>query len=466
MEGSFLDHLIKEAEERAAKYREYRSYYDGDHSVKLTERQRAFLNIGDREFSANYMPIVVDSLAMRLKLKGFDGPLGKTLNEWWELNNMDFEQFGLHVSAIRDGDAGVMVEWDVEEKRPRFIPQLAYDGRDGVAFHYDGGSNDLQAATKRWWTEFGNRAGKIRRMNVYYPDRIERYYTTTEESEHGWLPYNEPGEGSTSDWLFQGQPIGIPIIHFTNRSRGYRFGMSEMEVAIPMQTALDKAVVDLLAAADSSGFRILVMLGDDPSQMKISPGGFIWSRKPPTEVSVDAIRSEEMRPLVETVDSFVQRVGQVSDTPLSYFQLSGQMASEGTHKAHEARMLVKSRSVATELGSAWVKACKMAIRLNNIYGSKKMDEKADIIPVWADFDMREEVDKLKDKAEIVQLLVGAGATIKQAALVAGFSAEQAEKLAEVDLEAVRLLTEAQTPPPPPMQPGQEEESNPGGGNAE
>lgn len=431
---AFLDHLVSEAEEKAANYRIYRSYYDGEHQAQISDRQRAYLQlIGRQEFSANYMPIVVDSLAHRLSVAAFDADKDEeTLNDWWADMGMGAKQSAVHVGAIRDGDSMLLLEWDDEEKRPLWTPQLAYDGRDGCQVHYDPSSGKIQAATKRWWIEYGDGAGKIRRMNVYLPDHIERYYSNN-ESEWAWQPWNGDGQGWRIEWTMKdGSPIGVPMVHFTNRARGFTHGLSELSPAIPMQNALNKSVIDLLAAADASGFRIMFGVGDDYSDVKVHPGAIINSLKRRDEADMKIFPGEDLRPLIEVIDSFVQRIGQVSDTPLSYFQLSGQMASEGTHKAHEARMLAKARVVSEEFEVGWTRAARMSLRIASVYGDKTYDFKQKIRVRWADFDTREETAKLLERATVVSSLTAAGAGIKQAALVAGFSEKDAELLAEVD----------------------------------
>ena len=64
---SFLKHLENEDAEREQKYRELREYYEGIHETQLTARQRTYLQLkAHDEFSANYIPIVIDGMARRL----------------------------------------------------------------------------------------------------------------------------------------------------------------------------------------------------------------------------------------------------------------------------------------------------------------------------------------------------------------------------------------------------------------
>ena len=270
---SFLKHLEDEDAERQQKYRELREYYEGIHETQLTARMRTYLQLKVHdEFSANYMPIIIDGMSARMSVESFDaGDQSDLLWEWWKANRMDADQDDTHTEAIRDGDSYVMVGWDNENGVPTFFPHMAYDGRDGMHVVYDTETGKIAFAVKRWLIESGLDAGYKRRMNIYTPDRILRYTSNQAEEEGSWLLYQ------TDPWLAKdGSPLGVPVVHFKNRGRGYPYGQSELEQAIPMQNALNKTVIDLLAAADTTAFRVLYMIGADPTDIEISPGGWVY----------------------------------------------------------------------------------------------------------------------------------------------------------------------------------------------
>ena len=438
----FIRHLIDESDNRQANYRLYRDYYDGQQGVSLTRRQREYLHVPvDKSFAANYMHIVVDSLASRLTVTGFEAlndlALTKELNRWMRLMRVSSMQNGIHTGAVRDGDSYGFVEWDVARKRPVLTPHLAYDGRDGVHCHYSAEGPEPILFTKRWTVEVETNGLPVgaRRLNIYYADRVERYWSNASTGQYGWLPWSGNGQPTVSPYRH-----GMPLVHFTNRARGFRYGLSELEPGIPMQDALNKAVIDLLASADASGFRIMVAVGFDPTGVAMAPG--TWVAVPdntPSEASVTAIPGEPLRPHIETIDNFVQRIGQVTDTPLSYFQQSGQMASEGTHRQHETRMIAKARSAAVELGEQWEDLMRICIRMSNLYSGTRFDEDAEISTVWADFDIRNREEKILLRAQALKAMGDAGVGIEAAAVMTGFTEDEAKRMAE--MEYVALETE-------------------------
>ena len=134
---SFLDWLLHQDQGRRDQYGAYREYYDGYHDTQLTDRQRAYLEVKiGQEFNDNFCPLVVDGLAERLSVTGFETPgqeaIAAQLWDWWQQNRMDGVQGQVHLSAIRDGDGYLMVEWDAVNNRPTFSCELAYDGTDGA----------------------------------------------------------------------------------------------------------------------------------------------------------------------------------------------------------------------------------------------------------------------------------------------------------------------------------------------
>lgn len=404
---SFLHHLVIEDQGRQDRYAMYREYYDGDHDTQLTERQRRYLQIkSGQEFNVNYCPIVVDSLAERLEVTGFDaGNQGEDLWQWWLDNRMDGTQNVVHTSVVRDGDTYLIVEWDNETGAPIFTHELAYDGSEGVKVHYSKEKrNRIEFASKRWRIESGHEAGWVRRMNLYYPDRIEKFASDQRVFEGAWQPFQDDGEMEWPiPWLDgDGQPMGVPVAHFKNLEQGYNYGVSELKNTIPVQNALNKSVIDLLAAADTTSFRIYYMIGDDPSGISIVPGSWIYSQRPPggeNGAAIGYIPGEDLTPLIKLKDSFTIEIAQVSRTPVSYFQVSGHRPAEGTLKQEEAGLVSKAEARHVPFGNAWENAMIMARRLHNTFGSDNpLDENQRIETIWRDPQTRNEKEHIETLA--------------------------------------------------------------------
>jgi hypothetical protein len=255
-------------------------------------------------------------------------------------------------------------------------------------------------------SEDPDNAGKMRRLNLYYPDRIEKWISHDQAFEGAWQPYQEEGQPWPIPWVGANGPLGVPVMHFKNADQGYNYGQSEIKNVIPLQNALNKSIIDLLAAADTTGFRMYWALGDDPSGLDIAPGSWIWSARPPGgegAAQFGYFPGEDLSPLIALKDAFVAEIARVSRTPLSYFQVTGQVAAEGTQKQQESGLVSKVKDRQVAFGNAWEDALAMARKLHNTFGPGGLDEEQVIGTLWADPETRNErehLEGLKLKAEL------------------------------------------------------------------
>lgn len=417
VKNSYITHLTSAEKTRQDGYKSYREYYNGDHDTMLTVRIRKFLEIKDsQEFNYNLCPIVIDALSERLKVTGFDaGDQGETFWQWWDDNNMDGKQGIVHTAAVRDGDTYVLVEWDQDNDRPRYAFELACAENEGVKVHYSQEhSGEIEFASKRWIVSVGEGAGKKRRLNLYYPDHIEKYISVDGQSEGNYQAHldeqtngNAPGviqEGALGQcgwywWTDTGQqggkPIGVPVVHFKNKDQGYDWGTSELSDVVPLQNALNKATIDLIASSDVSAFRILVAMGDKWDNISVYPGALIQSEKPRTEADVKTIEGEDPTRLIASVDRFVMASAQVSRTPISYFQVSKERPAEGTLQQEESGLVAKSEKCQTDFGNSWEQMMVISRRLANVFGGMGMDEKQSINCEWKEAQTRNELQHLQ-----------------------------------------------------------------------
>ena len=409
---SFLQWLRALDVEQQNRYVAYREYYDGDHDTQLTKRQRRYLQlkIGE-EFNCNLCGIVVDALAERLSITGFQAPDEETdlLADWWRVNRMDGLQGIVHLATVRDGDSYLIVDWDEETQAPRFTAEAAYDGTEGVQAIYSDGRRGLpEKAFKYWRIEQGDDAGAMRRLNIYYPDRVEKYMSHETHFDGDFVPYeDEDGEWMywwTTDGTQGGEPLGLPVIHFRNIDQGYNYGQSELRNVVPLQNALNKAIIDLVAAADTTGFRIYWMMGDDPSGLDIGPGSWIYSTKSDVDrASVGYFPGEDLASLIALKDAFAMDVARVTRTPISYFQLTKQRPSAETLQQEEVGLVARAKNRQISFGNAWENAIMLARRLHNAFGGGGLDEKAIVESQWKDPETRNEkahLETLKIKGDL------------------------------------------------------------------
>ncbi len=465
---SYMRHMENEEQATQDNYTLYREYYEGLHETQLSDRLRAFMELKTTtEFNLNLCPIVVDALAERLKVTGFEaGDQGETLWQWWRDNRMDSQQGVVHTGAVRDGDFFEMVEWDNEAGRPSFSFEMACSHGAGVKVHYSQEKrNKIEYASKRW------KVDKAKRLNLYFEDHIEKYISGESGFEGNWQPYTGdtgvivlPGVFGACGWHWWtstqgqgGEPLGVPVVHFKNKDQGYDRGQSELANVIPLQNALNKAVIDLLGSADTSGFPIYAGTGDKWAAVKVSPGRVVYSEKP--DAKFGRIEAADLGPMIAVKDSFSMDIARVSRTPISYFQTSSQLPAEGSEQQREVGLIAKGEKCSTDFGNAWEDLMTIARRLHNAFGTGKLDEKQRIEAQWKPLQKRNELDLLN--ALTLKKQLGVSDAIIWGEM--GYDAEQITKMQAAKLKSARVFAAPATPATPEATPANAPTSTAGGG---
>jgi hypothetical protein len=440
VQQSYIDSLLERESARQQEYIQAREYYDGLHKTQLTDRMRQFLQAKhDTNFNVNYCPMVVNAKADRLKVTGLEidekAKQKDTLWNWWRKNRLDRIQGIVHRSAIRDGDSFVLVEWDSVAQMPRFYYESAYAG-DGVMVYYsEERRDDIEFASKTWQIKYGSNTGKMVRKNLYFADRIEKYMTHSDIAYGHWQPHQDDttvvmpgrlGMAGVNWWTDTGaefgKPLGVPIVHFKHNDNGDQYGTSHLADVMPIQDAVNKAMIDLLGAMDANGFPLLVGTGTDAwTQAKVGPGAVAAVNKPSSEADLKAIPPMNPSGLLAVYNALVMEIGRVSGTPLSYFQTSGHVAAEGTMKQQEIALVTQIEKAQTDFGNAWEDCFNIARRLHNAFSTEApMDEEELIDTVWEQAESRND----KEQAETLSIRVQAlGVSEEQAQLEMGYDAD-------------------------------------------
>lgn len=429
---AFLRWLKEDDERQQADYRLYRDYYNGRHNVPLSQRQQDYLERNGVDFRFNFLKLPINVMVQRLNVVGFDAPPpygGKDGRfwEWWNANRMDASQRAVHRATAVDGDSYALVEWDAEGNRPRIYHERAYDGSEGVKVTYaTSGRRGIAFASKRW-REVDPATGKTwKRLNIYTPTEIYKYRSGS-ESEYGWLAYQEDTDPS---WPLA-WPVGVvPVVHFRHDDDGTEWGMSELDDLIPVQNALNKSVLDLLEGADKTAYQIVTLTGGKAeSNMQVAPRQILYHPSP--EATWGSIEAGDIEKLIRLKNDFITTLAQMAQVPLSYFQVTGQVASADTQKADDTGLVSKVESESIPAGNSWEDVMWLCHAMEREFGSG--NRPIDYISTqWGSF---ERVDKLatkKTQAEIVATLTSAGAALQGAVKVAGYTDEEQEYLIRGD----------------------------------
>lgn len=394
-----------------ARVQDYRAYYKGDHPVMLTNRQQEYLGDiltkSNHTVAFNLCRVIVDVLRERLAVNGFSGTdaagaaLAAQVWQWWETAGMGVESITVHRRALRDATGYLIVDWDAASAAPRWKANSRYDGDTGVTFHED--ANDQPLMAVKYWRRddiLEANYGALRRT-IYLPDRILRYREDV-TGAYGWKPI-DPSEGPALQWWTDtmqegGKPLGLACVEFENPS-----DESEIESIIGLQNALNKLVLDMLAAGDATGFQMLAVSYTQPlgggvsdeddettDDLRIAPGRIIELGD---SAKITTIPPGDLSQLLKAIDSITGFIAASTRTPQYYLRPFGgaDMPSGEALKWFSSGLVSRAKERQEQFASSWVEAMRVGARLWLAMGGSGLDAEAGIAPTWASPEVRNEL---------------------------------------------------------------------------
>lgn len=341
----------------------------------------------------NLCAAVIDSLADRLELTGVsssartrrkqpddqgreivvvnDAPAARAL-EIWKRNSMDLRSSEVHREALLTGDGYVIVwpvpEGNVDEGRAAIWVRSSTE----MAVRYSEQVPGLiEFAARRW------RDQQMRwRVDLFYPDRIERYADQGEPRT--WVERTLETLGLRDVGALRQQPevenpFGrVPVFHFPNKQL-YGNGIGELDDVMPLQDSLNKSVCDLFVAMEYSAFPQRWATGLDievdeetekPKEVPFTPGvERVWSW-PEQEARFGQFEATDLRQFLEVQESLRAEIARVSGIPLHYLYIAkGDYPSGEAMKSAEARFSKKIKDRQASFGNVWEDALEFALQI-------------------------------------------------------------------------------------------------------
>lgn len=430
---SLMQWIQQQTDDLRADYDLARQYYHGNHDTAVTDRLKKFLP-PRLQFRDNFMNVVVDALAERLKVMGFDSD-SEDLNEWawdlWRQNRMDYTQEVIHCETIMLGDSYILCDWDAVNERPRWTHQRA----EMILPHYNETTRDIDWVSKKWIQHPRIGDEPETRMNLYHPDRVEKYVARGGV----WGRYqDEMDEAWPVPWLNkQGDPIGIPIIHFRNRPMGNDFGQSEIMNVIPMQDLLNKTLIDLTMILDTLAFpqRYTLNVNHGSSRLDILPGSVTEFHSEYDGGQVGQWNAATVDGPLKSIEALVQHIAGTTRTPQHLFQIMGGVPSGEALKTAESGLVNKAQQRMVNFGNSWEDCVTMALRIQEAFGTAvAVEEGFTLDTTWDDPETRNEQSHL----EALRIKLELGVTKHQVMREMGYTQEQIDVMdAESNQERVQ-----------------------------
>jgi hypothetical protein len=439
-----IEQALTDFRDRASRYERTERYYNGEHDLKFaTEKFENTFGTLFREFALNLCPVVCDAVRDKLRITGFSvesgrrnagslpasdqnedtqaGSLRSDTRRIWHRNRMSTRSGEVHKEVLKTGDAFVIV-WPDAQGLARIHPNRAAN----ISVTYDEDAQGLiSRAAKIWHT-----ADKRVRLNLFYPDRIERYISK-EKSEgpipeaSGFVPFVQgarfsvsPAAKKQAEACTLNNPYGVvPIFHFANNADLGNLGRSELEAAIPVQDGLNKSVLDMLVAMEFSAFRQRWAAGIevdyDAEGKAVQPYSAgvekLWVAGDPNARFGD-FEAADLDQFLKVKDSFRVDIASVTGTPLHYFlQQAREFASGESLKQSGTRFLAKVRDRQESFGQVWADAMSFALRIEGDPGTQLLTEWEDPSPMTE----RERLENLLLKRQL-------GLPVEHALIEAGY----------------------------------------------
>lgn len=361
---------------REVNYTRYTDYYRGIHRLSFaTDKFRDAFGVLLSAFADNLCKTVVNTLADRLQVTGFASDReGKqpAIDAWdmWQANRMDRRSGEVHTEALRCGD-GFLIVWPGPDGAPRMIPQKAAQ----IVVEYDSEEPGVLVKAAKCWLDNFRRW----RLNLYYPDRIEKYATPPPAmasevtytaplpwSEGAFTEYQEPNE----PWPVPNLWGKVPVFHFANDADVGELGQSELESVIPLQDGLNKAVCDMMVAMEfvalpqrwATGLEVEIDSETGKPLAPFIPGADrVWTAGAP-DVRFGQFDAANLAQFISVQESFRKEIGLVSMTPLHYIHPVNYPSGEAM-KAAEAPLVSKARDRAIAFGNVWEDAIAFAMTI-------------------------------------------------------------------------------------------------------
>ena len=346
-------------------YETAEDYYEGNVPEVFASRalRRAFWDSG-ASGQLNFTRPVVDAVNNRLYISAVQGTSDASnaaLDEIWSENQLGLDAGEIHRRALVYGDCYVMV-WPDEDGSP----EISYNTPLTTSIVYDPESPKTKLyAVKMWEVSNGTR------MNVYYPDRIDKYHVNNKSATEG------------SNWNLidsVDNPFGqVPVFHFRTCRP---FGRPEHMDAYDAQDYINKQFVTSMLVTDFQGAPQRYALtrpdadgagvddfADGDTERENADGlrsgpGQVWFMENIDKVG--EFKAADPAVFWEPIKDTVRSLASITNTPLHYFEKTGNVPSGEALRVAEAPLIKKVQDREASFGQTWREVFNFALLIKGI----------------------------------------------------------------------------------------------------
>lgn len=428
-------------------------------SIKLSR----LLGESGTKFRLNYSRAIVSSRMDKLELSsvtaGNDDEAQKFIDQWWSTGQLADEHHDVTEAVCEFGEAVVIVWPNNEDDEGNFTDVDIYFNDPRVArVMYDPENPREVLYVVKVWTEPARVPGadRLTRVNLYYPDRLERYVSKgklpaidnlTDDDFDIFVDDDGPMQDESGEWFdYPGTwPIDVPLpgklnaFHFrTGRPHGRpvhrdAYGpqnavnkfistlMGNVDfIGLPQRYALEEAtnggISEVQADFDDDDIALTDERPRDTEDsgkgVKAEPGSIAFLKNVKATGTYEPIDPAR---ILEPWDKFVQGMSVVTKTPMSAFRLGGDMPSGAARRADDKPLNDHVRDLRRRMGATWREVYSYALEV-------VLGRPVDVALSWAPL---EEFDD-SETWEVAAAQIAAGVPLRRVLTERGYTDQQCD----------------------------------------
>lgn len=416
------------------------AYYEGtQEEIFGNPKWYQLLVSRNSDFKFNFARTVVDSVLNRMEIANItanEDSITEKISDIWQMNDLQIDADEIHRRALVYGDCYTIVWTD-----PQGQITVDYNSPLTTVMIYDDEYPKMKKfAAKLWQTEDPNDyTKKIARLNMYYPDRIEKFEMPGEIENVVSVTGFNLLEVVDNPW---GQ---IPVFHFRTSKQ---YGRPEHYDAFGPQDAINKLIITHMNTVDYQGAPQRYALSgnnnsaefedfdedgtaeENLSALKNGPGE-LWYLKGVS--SVGEFAPADHKVFTEPIKDFVRSMASITNTPLHYFEKTGNVPSGESLRTAEAPLLKKVEDRQIMFGSTWADIFRFIVRIEeNVEPDIRVDwqavESMDSLDAW----------EVAVKKRVV------GVALEQVLIEMGYTPEEAETIASEERSLTTMTQNTNT----------------------
>lgn len=412
------------------------AYYEGTQSEIFTNPSwYRLLSVNGNDFRFNFSRTVVDSVLNRLEIANITAAtesMNQKIKDVWQMNDLQIDADEIHRRALVYGDAYAVVWTDVNGN-----PTVDYNSPLTTIMIYDDENPRIKKfAAKLWQTEDPNDyTKKIARLNMYYPDRIEKFQMSGEIENVVSVTGFTLIDVVENPWNY------VPVFHFRTTKQ---YGRPEHADAYGPQDAINKLIVTHMNTVDYQGAPQRYALSgngngaefedfneegteaENIGSLKNGPGE-LWYLRGVTKVG--EFSPADHKVFTEPVKDFVRSMASLTNTPLHYFEKTGSVPSGESLRTAEAPLLKKVEDRQITFGSTWADMFRFILMMDD---TTEPD-------IQIDWHAVESMDSL-DAWEVAVKKRVVGVSLEQVLIEMGYDPEIANRIAN-EQESLATITQ-------------------------